>query len=109
MLAIVLVGLGAVAATSLVFFEVGLSEDRERARARRSQRGHTGSHATLAGTGEDSLQGERPARGLSSTHEWQAKEAGRGAQGEPSGSERQSRQPERPRLERRRGYRRRLK
>lgn len=31
-LALVLIGLGLVAATSLVFLEVGLSEDRERAR-----------------------------------------------------------------------------
>ena len=41
MLALVLIGLGFVAATSLVFLEVGLSEDRERARAqarRASQR-----------------------------------------------------------------------
>ena len=33
-LAMALIGLGLVAATSLVFFEVGLSEDRERARER---------------------------------------------------------------------------
>lgn len=33
-LALVLIGLGLVAATSLVFLEVGLSEDRERARER---------------------------------------------------------------------------
>jgi hypothetical protein len=44
-LALVLIGLGLVAATSLVFFEVGLSEDRERAReeavaaARRAREG----------------------------------------------------------------------
>ena len=34
----VLIGLGLVAATSLVFLEVGLSEDRERARERKAQR-----------------------------------------------------------------------
>lgn len=37
-LGIVLVGLGGVLATSLVFFEVGLSEDRDRARQGRSRR-----------------------------------------------------------------------
>jgi hypothetical protein len=36
-LAMVLIGLGLVAATSLVFLEVGLSEDRERARERRQR------------------------------------------------------------------------
>jgi hypothetical protein len=35
LLAFVLIGLGLVAATSLVFLEVGLSEDRERERRRR--------------------------------------------------------------------------
>lgn len=35
-LAIVLIGAGLVLATSLVFFEVGLSEDREREREQRS-------------------------------------------------------------------------
>ncbi|MBV8990981.1 MAG: hypothetical protein JO372_20700 [Solirubrobacterales bacterium] len=37
-LALVLIGLGLVAATSLVFLEVGLSEDRERAREDRRRR-----------------------------------------------------------------------
>jgi hypothetical protein len=38
-LAIVLIGIGLVTATSLVFLEVGLSEDRERDRAQRSPPG----------------------------------------------------------------------
>jgi len=37
-LALVLIGLGLVLAVSLVFFEVGLSEDRERAREREATR-----------------------------------------------------------------------
>jgi UDP-N-acetylmuramyl pentapeptide phosphotransferase/UDP-N-acetylglucosamine-1-phosphate transferase len=37
-LALVLISLGFVLATSLVFFEVGLSEDRERERERRRER-----------------------------------------------------------------------
>ena len=37
-LAIVLVGLGLILATALVFFEVGLSEDRERAREEAERR-----------------------------------------------------------------------
>jgi uncharacterized membrane protein YdjX (TVP38/TMEM64 family) len=40
-LAFVLIGLGFVLATSLVFLEVGLSEDRERERARRERRAKT--------------------------------------------------------------------
>ncbi len=36
-LALVLIGIGLVLATSLVFLEVGLSEDRERARMRNSR------------------------------------------------------------------------
>jgi len=41
--ALVLIGLGFVAATSLVFLEVGLSEDRERARDRaRAAQGRSG-------------------------------------------------------------------
>ena len=55
-LAMVLIGLGLVAATSLVFLEVGLSEDRERARERKAQR--------PAGVGRAPRQGPsgRPAR-----------------------------------------------
>jgi hypothetical protein len=55
-LAMVLIGLGLVAATSLVFLEVGLSEDRERARERKAQR--------PAGDGRAPRQGAsgRPAR-----------------------------------------------
>jgi hypothetical protein len=37
-LALALIGIGLVLATSLVFLEVGLSEDHERARARRLER-----------------------------------------------------------------------
>lgn len=36
-MALVLIGMGLVAATSLVFYEVGLSEDRERAREERAR------------------------------------------------------------------------
>lgn len=51
-LALVLIGLGVVAATSLVFYEVGLSEDRDRAREKR---------LADAKLGDAAPGGERPA------------------------------------------------
>jgi hypothetical protein len=78
LLALVLIGLGLVLATAFVFMEVGLSEDRERAREEQAR--EQGARQDRAG--ED---GQRP-RGLAS----------------PSGRLR------RPNLERSRGHRRRL-
>jgi hypothetical protein len=62
-LALVLIGLGLVAATSLVFLEVGFSEDRERAEAQdvRQAGGHHGD--APAGGQAGSEHGEAPASG----------------------------------------------
>ena len=47
-LALALIGVGLVLATSLVFLEVGLSEDRERARERKPGPGNTAARASRA-------------------------------------------------------------
>jgi len=47
-LALALIGVGLVLATSLVFLEVGLSEDRERARERKPRPGNTAARASRA-------------------------------------------------------------
>jgi hypothetical protein len=57
-LALVLIALGLVLATALVFFEVGLSEDRERARERARQ-GPPSSPATQAPSPRERRAGPR--------------------------------------------------
>lgn len=65
-LALVLIGLGLVLATALVFYEVGLSEDRERAREEAAARRQAERAATRRGTpgtarrrGFDRMRGRR--------------------------------------------------
>jgi heme A synthase len=60
--AMVLIGVGLILATALVFLEVGLSEDRERARAaKRAEREAAPSQASH-GPGPKELQGRRRLR-----------------------------------------------
>ncbi len=58
LLALVLIGLGFVAITGLVFLEVGLSEDRERERAA-ARRGRRSVRLKRPGRHLDRLRGER--------------------------------------------------
>jgi len=59
-LALVLIGLGLVLATSLVFFEVGLSEDRERAREREAARRREQAREREAARRSGQTRGGRP-------------------------------------------------
>ena len=61
LLALVLIGLGLVAATSLVFLEVGLSEDRQRARERATAAGRRTQRPAHARPRLDRMRG-RPRR-----------------------------------------------
>ena len=57
--AMVLIGLGLIFATGLVFLEVGLSEDRERARAAKQAQREGSPSQSSHGPGPQELQGGR--------------------------------------------------
>jgi len=106
--ATVLVGIGLVGVVSLIFYEVGLTEDRDRARQQRRGDGGAGSPRATGDTGDTGATGARGSDGATGA---------RGADGErPSGEHRVAEdQPGehqggrlRP-LDRRRGQRRRLR
>ncbi len=106
--ATVLVGIGLVGVVSLIFYEVGLTEDRDRAREQRRGDGGAGSPRATGASGAPGATGDTGATGATGA---------RGADGErPSGEHRVAEdQPGehqggrlRP-MDRRRGQRRRLR